>query len=125
MANKQIKKKLLFCFCIMFNCFYFVHVLYLNQYNSFYPFFNNISDIREILRRVSPYIVRQWKEVCRELGVPETELLEIETTSYSKKVSTLAYRGLCLWFEQMGKLATKEKLISVLKKNGLRRAEGK
>uniref|UniRef100_A0A8W8K4A6 Death domain-containing protein n=1 Tax=Magallana gigas TaxID=29159 RepID=A0A8W8K4A6_MAGGI len=82
-----------------------------------------VDDIREILRRVSPYIVRQWKEVCRELGVPETELLEIETTSYSKKISTLAYRGLCLWFEQMGKLATKEKLISVLKKNGLRRAE--
>lgn len=111
----------------MFNCFYFVHVLYLNQYNSFNPFYynNNISDIREILRRVSPYIVRQWKEICRELGVPETELLEIETTSYSKKISTLAYRGLCLWFEQMGKLATKEKLISVLKKNGLRRAEGK
>nr|XP_022313640.1 uncharacterized protein LOC111118443 [Crassostrea virginica] len=82
-----------------------------------------VDDFREILRRVSPYIVRQWKEVCCDLGVPESELIHVESTSYSKKLSTLAYRGLCLWFEQMGKLATKEKLASVLKKKGLRRAE--
>ena len=87
-------------------------------------YLSSISDFREILRRVSPYIVRQWKEVCCELGVPESELIHLESTSYSKKLSTLAYRGLCLWFEQMGKLATKEKLTSVLKKKGLRRAEG-
>lgn len=106
------------------NSTFILHVLYLESAVHLILFNNIISDFREILRRVSPYIVRQWKDVCRELGVPETELLEIETTSYSKKISTLAYRGLCLWFEQMGKLATKEKLISVLKKNGLRRAQG-
>lgn len=107
------------------NCLVFYTCAILINTVHFILFNNIISDFREILRRVSPYIVRQWKDVCRELGVPETELLDIETTSYSKKISTLAYRGLCLWFEQMGKLATKEKLISVLKKNGLRRAEGK
>lgn len=109
----------------MVNCLVFCTCAILINTVHFILFNNIISDFREILRRVSPYIVRQWKDVCRELGVPETELLDIETTSYSKKISTLAYRGLCLWFEQMGKLATKEKLISVLKKNGLRRAEGK
>lgn len=81
-------------------------------------------DFREIIRKVSPYIVRQWKEVCRDLGVPEVDLLHLEKASYSTKLSNLAFRGLCLWYEQNGKLATKEQLISALKRNGLRRAVG-
>ncbi|XP_061175568.1 uncharacterized protein LOC133184495 [Saccostrea echinata] len=82
-----------------------------------------VEDFRDILLRVSPYIVRQWKEVCRDLGVPEMDLFHLEKASYSTKLSNLAYRGLCLWYERIGKAATKDKLISALKRNGLRRAE--
>lgn len=105
----------------MFNCFYFVYVLYFNQYNLFYFFYynNNILDICEILCRVLLYIVCQWKEVCCEFGVLEMELFEIEMISYSKKILILVYCGLCFWFEKMGKLVIKEKFIFVFKKNGL------
>ncbi|XP_060063338.1 uncharacterized protein LOC132543839 [Ylistrum balloti] len=80
-------------------------------------------DIREVFRHVSPYIIRQWKEVCIELGVQQYEIKQLETTDFTPCPSQLAFKGLCLWYDRVGKAANKECLGVALNKCGLRRAE--
>ena len=44
---------------------------------------------------------------------------------YHSSKAHLAFKALCLWYDHVGKSATKEKLVSALKQCGLHRAEGK
>ncbi|XP_069123958.1 uncharacterized protein [Argopecten irradians] len=80
-------------------------------------------DIREVFRHVSPYIIRQWKEVCLELGVHQYEIQQLETSDFSTCPSQLAFKGLCLWYDRVGRAANRECLGVALNKCGLRRAE--
>ncbi|CAG2239251.1 unnamed protein product [Mytilus edulis] len=82
-----------------------------------------VDDIREIFRQICPYIIRQWKEVCRKLGIQELELAQLEAHEYHASKAHLAFKGLSLWYEHVGKSATKDKLVSALKQCGLYRAE--
>lgn len=82
-----------------------------------------VDDIREIFRKVSPYIIRQWREVCLKLGLQELELVQFEMNGYHSSKAHLAFKALCLWYDRVGKSATKEKLVSALKHCGLHRAE--
>ncbi|XP_076074420.1 uncharacterized protein LOC143045656 isoform X1 [Mytilus galloprovincialis] len=82
-----------------------------------------VDDIREIFRQICPYIIRQWKEVCRKLGIQELELAQLEAHEYHASKAHLAFKGLSLWYEHVGKSATKDKLVSALKQCGLHRAE--
>ena len=77
------------------------------------------------MRQVSPYIIRQWREVCLKLGLQELELVQLEMNGYHSSKAHLAFKALCLWYDHVGKSATKEKLMSALKQCGLHRAEGK
>ena len=83
-------------------------------------------DIRGVCKKISPYIVHQWRDVCEELGVPDEALdqLEAETDKNGGKKSEVAFQGLALWFEKVGRAANKDKLMRVIQLLGLRRAEG-
>ena len=83
-------------------------------------------DIRGVCKKISPYIVHQWRDVCEELGVPDETLDRIETEAEEtgERKSELAFQGLALWFEKVGRAANKDKLMRVVQLLGLRRAEG-
>ena len=78
-------------------------------------------------KKIAPYIVHQWRDVCEELGVPDENLdhIEEEAEKSRGRRSEVAFQGLALWFEKTGRAASKDKLMKVLQGLGLRRAEGK
>ncbi|KAL4241118.1 hypothetical protein ACF0H5_001896 [Mactra antiquata] len=83
----------------------------------------SVSEIRNICKRVSPYIVHQWREVCEELGVADAVLDNLERDYGNSRMSELAFQGLCRWQEMVGRSASREKLLKVTQFLGLRRAE--
>lgn len=84
-----------------------------------------ISDIREVFRKVSPYVTRQWKQLCKELDVQDSDLAAIENNSgFESSLSQFAYKGMCLWHERSKGKANKERLTAALRVCGLKRAEG-
>ena len=83
-------------------------------------------DIRGVCKKIAPYIVHQWRDVCEEFGVPDEDLdhIEAEAEKSGIRKSELAFHGLVLWFERVGRAANKDKLLRVVQCLGLRRAEG-
>lgn len=81
------------------------------------------EDIRSLCKQVAPYIVHQWRDVCEELGVPNSDLDDLEANNLCGKTSELAFQGLCRWHEINGRATNKQKLLKVVQQYGLRRAE--
>ena len=69
-------------------------------------------------------MAREWKELCLDLNVPETDLDHLQSSHDDTSLSHLAFLALCMWKEQCGSSATKEALINAVEGIGLRRAAG-
>ncbi|XP_013395730.1 uncharacterized protein LOC106162845 [Lingula anatina] len=82
-----------------------------------------VDDIRAIFRTLAPYIVRYWKDVSRELGLTDEDILDIEHVHPMARLSELSYQCLCMWHEKQGRNATKDKLSHALRNLELKRAE--
>lgn len=84
---------------------------------------SSLDEVREACRRVAPYIVHQWRDVCEDLGVADAVLNQIEAGHMTTRMSEIAFRGLSAWLEVAGRTTSKEKLQKVIHALGLRRAE--
>ena len=68
----------------------------------------------KILARVARKLGADWKFVCRELGLEECDIEEIENDNKGN-VREQAYQGLKKWRQSKGKLATLDVLIAACK----------
>ncbi|WAQ97003.1 hypothetical protein MAR_029693 [Mya arenaria] len=83
----------------------------------------SVEEIRGLCRRVAPYMVRQWREVCSFLGVADNILDDLVLEYQGRRKSELAFQGLYRWQETAGRGAHKDKILKALQHAGLKRAE--
>ena len=80
--------------------------------------------LKALCRRVAPYIVHRWKDVCDELGVLTRDIVYVQARHLSgATLSDLAFQGLCCWLEK-GHNHNKQHLLNAVQVCGLKRAEG-
>ncbi|KAH3861752.1 uncharacterized protein LOC127866044 [Dreissena polymorpha] len=82
-----------------------------------------VEELRGVCRRLAPYITRRWREVCEELEVADDILDDLEAQHKGHPKSELAFHGLVRWQEMAGRAARKEKILSAIQNQGLKRAE--
>ncbi|KAK3612437.1 hypothetical protein CHS0354_032047 [Potamilus streckersoni] len=82
------------------------------------------KNIKDVFRRVCPYMLHRWKSVLEKLGLNQTQIGELEKRTNKSRLYDVMYEGLCLWRELNGRNATTEALMVAIKECDLRRAEG-